>query len=167
MFMGFSGAMCSGYYAGMQAAEAAKKTDSFAGFAQKEVEAEKERIFGPVKVDEGIDYREVEKAITQTLDYYVGFRRSQKGMEVALEKLALIETYLDRIKADNLHDLMRAHEAAEVLKMARLTILSSMERRESGRTYFKRTDYPDMNPDMDRVLVAWQEKGQHQFSWGL
>jgi adenylylsulfate reductase subunit A len=167
MFMGFSGAMCSGYYAGMQAAEAAKKTDTFTGFAQQDVEAEKERIFGPMKVDEGIDYREVEKAITQTLDYYVGFRRSKKGMEVALEKMALIETYLDRIKADNLHDLMRANETAEVIKMARLTILSSMERRESGRTYFKRTDYPDMNPDMDRVLVAWQEKGQHQFSWGL
>jgi succinate dehydrogenase/fumarate reductase flavoprotein subunit len=167
MFMGFSGAMCGGYYAGLQAAEAVQAMDSYADFDEKAVEVERERIYRPMTIDEGVDYGEVEKAITQVLDYYVGFRRSQKGMEVALEKLALIETYLDKIKATHFHSLMRAHECAEVLKMARLTILSSMERRESGRTYYKRTDYPDVNADMDTVLVAWQENEQHKFSWGL
>ena len=167
MFMGFSGAMCSGYYAGIQAATAAKKTESFTGFDEREIEAERERIFRPMRVEKGIGYQEVEKAITQALDYYVGFRRSHKGMEVALEKLALIETYLGKIKATDFHALMRANETAEVLKMARLTILASMERKESGRAYYRRTDYPDMNPDMETVLIAWQENGQHKFSWGL
>ncbi|MBW1799090.1 MAG: FAD-binding protein [Deltaproteobacteria bacterium] len=167
LFMGFSGAMCGGYYAGIQAAEAVLETDAFADFDEKEIEAEKEKIFRPMKVENGIGYREVEKSITQVLDYYVGFRRSRKGMEVALEKLALIESYLDKIKATDFHALMRANESVEVLKMARLTILASMERRESGRTYYRRTDYPDPNPEMDNVLVIWQENGQPEFSWSL
>ena len=83
--------MCSGYYAGLQAATAAKQTDAYTGFDEKEIEAERKRIFRPMRVEKGIDYQEVEKAITQVLDYYVGFRRSRKGMEVALEKLALCE----------------------------------------------------------------------------
>jgi succinate dehydrogenase/fumarate reductase flavoprotein subunit len=166
VFIGFSGAMCGGYYAGLQAAEGAQQTDSFAPINEKEIEAEKERIFRPMKLDQGIPYKDVEKSINQVLDYYMGYRRNGKGMEVALEKLELIETYLDRIKATEYHGLLRANETAELLKMAKLAVLATMERKESGRAYYKRSDYPDLNPEMKKVLAIWQENGRTKFSWG-
>jgi succinate dehydrogenase/fumarate reductase flavoprotein subunit len=166
-FSGFSGAMCGGYYAGIQAAGAAKRTSHLVRFDEKEVKAEKDRIFRPMKVDKGISYKEVERAISQVLNYYAGYRRNMKGMEAALEKLGLIETYLNKIKASNYHDLMRANESEEVLKMAKLAILASMQRRESGRAYYRITNYPGLNPDLSKVLVAWQENGKPKFSWGI
>jgi succinate dehydrogenase/fumarate reductase flavoprotein subunit len=166
-FSGFSGAMCGGYYAGLQASEAAKRTGLLGEFDEKEVKIEKERIFRPMKVDKGISYKEVERAISQVLNYYMGYRRNMKGMETALEKLRFIEAYLDRIKASNYHSLMRANESAEVLKMAILTVHASMQRKESGRAYYRITDYPDLNPELNKVLVAWQENGQPKFSWGI
>jgi succinate dehydrogenase/fumarate reductase flavoprotein subunit len=166
-FTGFSGAMCGGYYAGIQAAEAAKRTDRLVGFDEQEVKAEKERIFRPIEVEKGISYKEVERAISQVLNYYMGYRRNMKGMETALEKLKLIETYLNKIKASNYHSLMRANESAEVLKMAKLAVLASMQRKESGRAYYRIAGYPDLDTKLNKVLVAWQENGQPKFSWGI
>jgi succinate dehydrogenase/fumarate reductase flavoprotein subunit len=167
VFIGFSGAMCGGYYAGKQAAEALQGTDSLAGFDKKEIEAEKERIFRPMKIDKGISYKEIERAISQVLNYYMGYRRNMKGMEATLEKLDLIATYLPKIKASNYHGLMRANESAEVMKMAKLVVRASMERKESGRAYYRIAEYPDLNPELNKVLVTWQENGQPRFSWGI
>ncbi|MBW1799088.1 MAG: FAD-binding protein [Deltaproteobacteria bacterium] len=166
VFFAFSGAMCGGYYAGLQAAEAAKDANDFAAIDEKEIAEEKERIFRPMKIEKGIGYKEFEGPIRQVMNYYMGYRRSRKGMETALEKLALIESYLDKIKAPDYHELMKANESAELLKMSRLTVLTGMERKESGRAYYQRTDYPDLNPDLNKPLVAWMENGAPKFSWG-
>ncbi len=47
-----------------------------------------------------------------------------------------------------------------------LTTLTCLQRKESGRGVYKRTDFPDMNPEMNKPLVIWQEDGQFKFSWG-
>jgi len=93
-----------------------------------------------------------------------GYRRNQKGLETALDRLNLIETYLDRIKAANAHELMKANETAELLKIAKLTIRACRERKENGRGYFRRTDYPEMNPDLNKSLITWKEKGEPRFA---
>jgi succinate dehydrogenase/fumarate reductase flavoprotein subunit len=167
VFIGFSGAMCGGYYAGLQAAEGAQHSGGFAPFDEEEAKAEKERIFRPMKLDQGVHYKDVERSINQVLDYYMGYRRNGKGMETALEKLDLIETYLEKIKATEYHGLLRANETAELLKMAKLMVLASMERKESGRAYYKRSDYPELDPKLNKVLAIWQENGRPKFSWGV
>ena len=47
-----------------------------------------------------------------------------------------------------------------------LTTLTCLQRKESGRGVYKRTDFPNMNPEMNKPLVIWQEDGQFRFSWG-
>lgn len=167
MFFALSGAICGGYYAGLQAAAASLQEHSLADIDEKEVLKERERIFSPLKLDEGIGYREFEGAIRQVMNYYMGYRRNQKGMEMALEKLNLIDKYQGKIKAANYRDLMKANESAELIKMCKLATRASMERKESGRTIYRRTDYPEMDPDMNKVLVIWREKGEPMFSWGV
>jgi succinate dehydrogenase/fumarate reductase flavoprotein subunit len=165
LFFAFSGSMCGGYYAGLQAADAAMQMDGLAEIDAAGVMEEKQRVLKPLTREKGIDYGEVEGAIRQVLNYYVGYRRNQKGLETALDRLDLIETYLGGIRAPNYHELMKANETAELLKIARLTTRACMERKESGRAFFRRTDYPEMNPGLSKPLIAWQEKGEPRFSW--
>ena len=166
LFFAFSGAICGGYYAGLKAAEAAMETKEYADLDEREVTAEKERIFRPMNIEKGISYKEFEGPIRQVMNYYAGYRRNEKGMETALEKLDLIESYQDKIKAPNYHELMKANESAELIKMCKLSLRASMERKESGRSIYKRTDYTEVNPEMSKPLVIWQESGEVRFSWG-
>ena len=98
---------------------------------------EKNRIFAPLSLDEGVSYKHFESAIRNVMDYYMGFRRNQKGMELALEKLNFIGTYAPRIKAQNYHELLRTHEALFMHKACILTTLTCLQRKESGRAYLQ------------------------------
>ena len=167
IFRNFSGAMCSGHYAGGQAADAALQTENRPDVDEAEVNEEKERIFRPMKNEDGISYKDFEGAIRQVMSYYMGYRRNQKGMELALDRLNFLEGYVDELKATNYHELMRANEASELIKMCQLATRASMERKESGRAYYRRTDYPELNPEFNKPLVVWQENGEHRFSWGI
>lgn len=165
LFFSFSGSMCGGYYAGLQAAEASSQTPSLPGIDEDAVLKERERVLRPMTTEKGISYKEVEGAVRQVMNYYVGYRRNQRGLETALERLSLIESYLGRIKASNYHELMKANESAELVRISELTVRTCMERKESGRAYFRRTDYPEMDPALDKPLMVWREKGETKFGW--
>ena len=167
LFFSFSGSMCGGYYAGLKAAEAALQISAQPAVDEAEIQQEEERVLRPLKLGEGLRYTEVEGAIRQVMNYYIGYRRNHQGMQTALDRLNLIERYVDRISASNCHELMKANESAELLQIAKLTVRACLERKESGRGYFKRTDYPEMNAELAKPLIAWQENGEPRFSWSL
>ncbi|MDD5204948.1 MAG: FAD-binding protein, partial [Desulfobacterales bacterium] len=127
VFFAFSGAMCGGYSAGLNAADACRNTKDLAPMDGEEVQKERERIFKPLKTESGITYVEFEGAIRQVMNYYMGYRRNQRGMELALEKLSFIEEHIDSLRADDYRQLMRANESRELLKMCKITTRASME----------------------------------------
>jgi succinate dehydrogenase/fumarate reductase flavoprotein subunit len=128
--------MCSGYIAATEAAKAASSAAALPSIDPQTIRVEKERIFKPETVSEGLSCSQFEGAIRQVMQYYMGFVRNQKGMQIALERLDLIEEYIDKVHAYNAHELMRANEAVLLLKICRLAILATLERKESGRTIF-------------------------------
>jgi succinate dehydrogenase/fumarate reductase flavoprotein subunit len=162
----FSGATCGGYYAGQQAAKAAKADGRLFEIDMDVAAAEKARVHAPLERDEGIPETYFEGAIRSVMDYYMGFRRNEKGIRIALEKLQFIGTYASRIRANNFHELLRTHEALFMHKACLLTTLTCAQRNESGRAIYKRSDYPDPNPEMNKPIIIWQEDGQFRFSWG-
>jgi len=166
-FYSFSGSMCSGYIAAIEAAKALSRNEKLPPLNLAEVSLEKERIFKPMKTKEGIGYERFEQAIRQVMTYYMGYVRNQKGMETALGRLRFIERYVDRLQASNFHEMMRANEAVHLLKTCQLSARATMERKESGRTLYRRSDYPDINPDCNKSLVLWQESGEIRTSWGM
>ena len=99
------------------------------------------------------------------MKYYMGYVRNEKGLQIALERLSLIESYLDRVQATNFHELMRANEAVHLLKMCQLATLASMERKESGRAIYARSDYRDRNDAYSKILAMWQSDGEPQMAW--
>ena len=160
-----SGALCGGYYAGQQAAIEAKNGELL-DIDEEIAQNEKNRIFAPLNGKDGIDQKIFERAVRNVMSYYMGFWRNKKGMELALEKLNFIGEQASRIKAGNYHELLRAHEALFMHRTSILTTLSCLQRKESGRAIYKRSDFPDANPDMNKPLVIWKDEGQVNFSWG-
>lgn len=53
-------------------------------------------------------------------------------MARALEKIRFLSDQASRLHADTLRDLMRCHEAKDVLTICELAIQATMERKESG-----------------------------------
>jgi len=165
VFYSFSGAMCSGYIASKEAAKTLSQIEALPSVDPEQVRAEKERIFRPMQTADGIDYGRFELAIRQVMTYYMGYIRNERGMAAALEKLRLIESYVDRLQAGDRHSLMRANEAVHLLKTCQLATTATMERKESGRSIYRRSDYPDLNEQYSKVLAIWQHGGAQQLTW--
>jgi succinate dehydrogenase/fumarate reductase flavoprotein subunit len=165
VFYNFSGSMCSGYIAGTEAASAATETEKMPEPDPADIRAESERIFKPMNAAGGMDYAAFEGAIRQVMKYYMGFVRNEKGMRIALERLDLIENYLERVETSNFHELMRANEAVHLLTMCRLAVAATMERKESGRAIYKRSDYPQRDEAYSKMLALWRAEGAVQTAW--
>jgi succinate dehydrogenase/fumarate reductase flavoprotein subunit len=161
-----SGALCGGYYAGQQAAIGSKGGELL-DIDGEIARDEKDRIFAPLNRKDGIDQKIFERAVRNVMSYYMGFRRNEKGMKVALEKLHFIGEQAFRVKAGNYHELLRVHESLFMHRTSILTTLSCLQRQESGRAIYKRSDFPDVNPGMNKPLVIQQDDGQIKFSWGV
>jgi adenylylsulfate reductase subunit A len=166
VFYSFSGSMCSGYIAATEACKNLSNIREVLPIDGKEVASEIERIFRPMnKTGEGIDYRRFELAIRQVMNYYMGFVRNQQGMETALERLNFIETYLDKVQAKDFRELMRTNESIHLLKTCQLATRVTMERKETGRAIYRRSDYPGLNPDYAKPVAIWQEGGEPCLAW--
>jgi succinate dehydrogenase/fumarate reductase flavoprotein subunit len=165
VFDAFSGAMCGGYVAGTEATRVSSQFEELPPVNSEEVSIEKERIFKPLKTIDGIDYARFELAIRQVMTYYMGYVRNEKGIATALERLRFIEGYLDKLQASDFHGLMRANEAVHLLKMCQLSTRATMERKESGRAIYRRSDYSDLNEEYSKVLAIWQVDGEPRLSW--
>ena len=165
-FTSFSGAMCGGFVAGGHAAENALSLD-MAGPSEEEILAECERILAPLKNDSptAITHRDFEDPIRQVMDYYAKFRRNMPGMTVALDRLDFIDGYRNRVRAGNLHDLMRIHEAFEILDLCRIHLDACLQRKESGRGMYVLTDYPEKDPALAKGLVVSKGAEGPVYSW--
>ncbi len=164
-FTSFSGAMCGGYIAGQHAAEAARGLQ-MAGPSEEEILAEKERILAPLNNPAGnMKHADFENPIRQVMDYYAKYRRNMPGMKVALDRLNFIDGYRKRVVAHNLHDLMRIHEAFEILDLCRIHLDACLQRKESGRGMYMLTDYPEKDPSLAKGLIVQKGESGAEYSW--
>lgn len=57
-------------------------------------------------------------------------------------------------------------ESMELFKLCRIYIQACMQRRESGRAMYRRADYPDLDPALEKCLVTrLDESGNPVFQW--
>ncbi|WP_298068031.1 FAD-binding protein [uncultured Mailhella sp.] len=165
-FHAFSGAMCGGYAAGGHAAEKAGHIAGIPDVNEEEIEQERRRVLAPLHSEGSTRYSQFESAIRQVMDYYMGYVRNERGMKQALDSLARIEELKDDLTVDNWHELMRAHEALTLLEMCKLVVLASIEHREtSSSTIYIRSDYPEPDPAMNRLMIVEKTNGQPRIFW--
>ena len=163
----FSAAMCMGWTAGEFAAARAAGTDMPA-LPEAEIAALAKDIFAPLteRPARSIGYTDFEDGIRQVMDYYVGYQRTEGSMKQAQKSFAVLEEYLPRLGASPQRELMRVRESMELFKLCRIYILACMQRRESGRAMYRRADYPDLDPALEKCLVTrLDESGNPVFQW--
>ena len=155
-----STALTGGLVAGREAAASASKMNDVPEIDMDQVSGGIERTFLPFHVAAGYTAKEFEKKIRQIMEYYMGHKRSVKGMNMALSSLEVLEKHQDEVRADNTHELMQAHEAKHLLKYCQLMIKAVLMRK-GMKGFYTVVDY---TPKMDKELrshyvILWQENG--------
>lgn len=66
------------------------------------------------------------------------------------------------MKAENPHELMRAHEVFDILEVAKMILQACIFRESSSRPLcFERSDFPEMDPKEDNCFITIrQENGK-------
>ncbi len=155
-------ACCTGHYAGRKAAE---YTDQVAleEYDTEEAKKEKERLYAPLYLEEGMDWRELNMAIAKAMQNYCG---GVKCDDLLKEGLDLLESFereiVPQICCENPHELMRAHEVFDILEVSKLILHACLARKSSSAPlFFERSDYPQMDPKEDqRIITIRQEDGR-------
>ena len=156
-----STAMCGGYTAGTEAPQSVSKAKEVGEIDQEALDQEKERIMAPLKRMEGYLPGEFEDLIRQIMMQYMGYRRSKEGLGIAKQKLKWLEEKAEKVRARNLHELTRAHEARHLLTYCQLMVRAVTERK-GMRGFYVVTDYPPtMDPELrSKYVVLSKENGE-------
>jgi adenylylsulfate reductase, subunit A len=136
--------VAGGYAAGKKAAEHAKAQAGLKPVDPKEIEEERVRVYRPLERKGGVRYQELEDVVrTITTDHF-GPVKTEISLKSAIQKLAKLDLVHPEMKAENLHELMRVHEAMNIQQVAKITASAALERKETRfQPYHYRADYPE------------------------
>lgn len=159
-----AGAACAtGYYAGRKAAARAASMDALPEYAPADADAEQARLLAPLYADkaDGLSWKELNAAIAKCMQNYCGGVRCEALLNEGLNLLDHFERdMVPRLTADNPHDLMRIHEVLDILTVSQIVLHASLARRSSSEPlFFRRSDYPEMDPEADRRHIAIRREG--------
>ena len=133
-------------YGAIAAEDAAKycAEHDYAEIDSADIDAERERVLAPLKVDDGIPAEQMEYKIRRLVNDYLQPPKVTRKMEIGLERFAEIRADLRMLQANDPHELMRAMEVQFILDCAEMAAISSMYRTESRwGLYHYRVDYPE------------------------
>lgn len=155
-------AAATGYYAGRKAADHAGEVE-YGTASEEEIKKEMERLYAPLYVENGMDWRELNMAMSKAMQTYCG---GIKCKDLLLEGLDLMESYekefVPKLSAQNPHELMRIHEVLDILEVSKMILNACLLRESSSaQLCFERSDFPEMDPEKDRYFITiYQEDGQ-------
>lgn len=164
-------AAATGYYAGRKAAKASEQL-VFEKPDPSEIGKEKERLYAPlyvklyVKKEEGMDWRELNKAISKAMQNYCGGVKNDMLLEQGLQ---LLEQYkrecVPMLFCRNPHELMRTHEVLDIPEVNKLILNACMLRKSSSEPLcFERSDFPQMDPPEDDCFITIRQEGGRVYS---
>ncbi|MDB4610005.1 FAD-dependent oxidoreductase [Verrucomicrobia bacterium] len=118
------------------------------------IEASKERTYRPLEGEKrDIVALDLETSVRYICERYVGLKRSAGKLNEGLRRLGSLRKFVvPRVMTDTPHDLMRYHEALNILEMAEVHIESCLSRKET-RGNFMRVDFPERDPARDNRLT--------------
>ena len=148
-----SSAAASGRYAGRQAAAAAK-TAAEGQLDNKQIEADKARVYAPLKQNEhNIGWKELNAGICRVMQDYCGEYRSEGTLKAGIHLLHdLRESEAMQLHAANPHELGRSLECQTIMTVGEIALQASLARKASSNYLgLNRLDYPEIDP------IDWQK----------
>jgi succinate dehydrogenase/fumarate reductase flavoprotein subunit len=150
-----AGSAATGRYAGRKAAGYAADA-ALVSIDRDQVILEKDRVYGPIRNDAGLGWKELQAGICRIMQDYCGEYKSEEILRRGLDWLHSIEeSELQQACARNPHELMRVLEASVRLSVGRAIMEASRARQASSASLgFKRIDFPQVDPPEWRKLVT-------------
>lgn len=144
---GCAGSSTSGRYAGRRMVEYIK-TAPVPEIDRTQVEAEKERVYAPVKQQSDIGWKEVYAGTARIMQDYCGEFKSEEILKTGLEWLdSISKSEAANAGARNPHELMRLLECMNRITVGEMIMHASLARKASSRALgFNRMDFPEMDP---------------------
>lgn len=149
-------AAVSGRYTGRKAAAYAKSMDMRA-IDRKQVEAEKSRVYLPLKQKRnGIGWKELNAGVARVMQDNCGQYKNAETLRRGLDLLKEIrESEAAGAWAATPHELGRLLECHSIITCGEVVMSASLARKASSAVLaFKRFDYPDIDPPEWRKLIA-------------
>ena len=149
--------MCTtgGFAAGKSAAAYAASVSRRPPLGVRAVEKERKRILRPLQINQGTQYNEFENIIRIVATDHFGPVKTEMSLTTALQKFDRMDAELDRLKAGNMHELMRCHEAMNIHKVAKIMASAALARRESRfAPYHYRADFTETDDENFCGLIA-------------
>ncbi|MGM9522683.1 MAG: FAD-dependent oxidoreductase [Oscillospiraceae bacterium] len=157
---GISFAAVSGNIAGRNAAEYSRSKVNIDAENDPKVRAYAEHCEKLLSGEAGTgapDWKEIQQALGWTMNEYCNTDgTSEHLIEVGEKHLERIVKKSETVHCEDGHELMRALEVEKMLKLAKLVLTSSKERRESNRKH-KRIDYPEADHKYDGMFMTIQK----------
>ena len=158
---GIAGAAVLGHIAGEGVVQRVRSTNgALPAIDLRAVEAIRAQSESHLGRRDGIAWQGFEDAIRQTVTDYVGVRRNEAGLKLALSSLGALARREPSLLAEDLHGLMRVHEAKNIRMNAEIMATASLARRETrtGSSH-RRLDYPQTDEDNWRKFVIVDRGG--------
>lgn len=151
-----------GYLAGKKAASYAMKVGAI-DVNPKEIHEEMKRVFAPFERKTGITHNEFEEVVRKIMTDNLVPVKNEVSLNTAFYKLKKMESYREHLKANNFHELMRVHEAQNLLKVGMICCAASLVRKESRFIpYHYRSDYPEQNDRDFCGLILVKKRGDSE-----
>ena len=152
---GIAGAAVLGHIAGEGVVRRVRSTvGALPAIDAKAIESVRARAENHLERREGIAWKAFEDGVRQTVTDYVGVRRSDKGLRLALQTLHALAKQEPQLRADDLHGLMRVNESMNIRLNAEIMASASLVRKETrtGSAHW-RLDYPRTDDEHWRKFV--------------
>lgn len=152
-------AAATGYYAGRKAASASVSVE-IRDPKEEDIEKERKRLHAPLYVKDGMDWRELNRAISKAMQNYCGGIKNDMLLEEGLRLLESYEQdYVPQLSCRNPHELMRAHEVMDILEVSKLIINACLLRKSSSVPLcFERSDHPEKDPEYNDCFITVMQK---------
>ncbi len=157
--------MCTtgGYAAGKSAAAYAAAAGAHHPIDMNAVRAERDRVFRPLERNKGTAYNEFENIVRIISSDHFGPVKTEMSLNTALDKFGKIDDERDRLKANNMHELMRCHESMNIQQVAKIMAHAALARKESRfAPYHYRADYLETDNDNYCGLIGISKGGNGQ-----
>jgi len=160
---GIAGAAVLGHIAGEGVVERARSARGALPEIDREAaEALRAEVDAHLGRGSGIAWQRFEEDTRQIVTDYVGVRRNEAGLKLALRSLDALARREPSLVAEDLHGLMRVHEAKNIRVNATIMATASLARTETrtGSSH-RRLDFPRTDEENWRrfVLVQRGEQG--------
>jgi succinate dehydrogenase/fumarate reductase flavoprotein subunit len=155
-------ASSTGRYAGRKAADYALQS-SQPQISREQVDLEKARVYAPVRMEDGLEWKELHAGISRVMQYFCSEFKTESLLKMGLDSLQEIQdNWLPQLHATDPHKLVRSLEDASLLTCAQIIINASLARKASSNLLdFKRIDYPQIDPpDWKKFVTVKQENGK-------